>query len=307
MTKAIAFTEFGTPDVLHTLDVDLPEPGAGQVRIAVRAAGVNPVDSKIRSGAMQQVFPTSFPHVPGVEASGVVEAVGPGVTGFAVGDEVFGQTVTGSYAEQALAPADRLAPKPDSLDWAAAAALPVATETTYRALEPLALRPGETLLVHGAAGGVGTVAVQFAVARGVKVIGTASDANHERLRALGAVPVRYGDGLVERVRALAPDGVDAAFDLSGQPQALADSVELTGGSERVITVANAVAAKEAGIAFSGGGESDRSRPAFEEALALLAAGKLHLAVHRAYPLAEAADAQRESETGHATGKIVLTV
>ncbi|BBB00289.1 putative alcohol dehydrogenase [Actinacidiphila reveromycinica] len=307
MTKAIAFTEFGTADVLHAIDLDLPEPGPGQVRIAVRAAGVNPIDSKIRSGAMRQVFPVSFPHVPGFEAAGVVEAVGPGVTGLAVGAEVFGRVASGAYAEQALAAADALLPKPAGLDWPRAAALLVAAETTYRALERLDLHPGETLLVHGAAGGVGSVAVQFAVARGLKVIGTASEANHERLRALGAVPVRYGDGLVERVRAVAPDGVDAAFDLAGRPDALADSVELTGGTARVVTVADAAAAKEAGVAFTGGGDADRSRPAVEEAFALLAGGGLRLAVHRAYPLDRAADAQRESEGGHAAGKIVLTV
>ncbi|WP_435129224.1 NADP-dependent oxidoreductase [Actinacidiphila sp. bgisy144] len=307
MTKAIALTEFGSADVLHATDIELPEPGPGQVRLAVRAAGVNPIDSKIRSGAMQEVFPVTFPYVPGVEASGVIEAVGPDVTHLAVGTEVFGRVATGAYAEQALASADALLPKPAGLDWAEAASLLVAAETTYRALERLDLHPGETLLIHGAAGGVGSVAVQFAVGRGLKVIGTASEANHARLRSLGAVPVVYGDGLVARVREVAPDGVDAAFDLAGRPQALADSVELTGGTARVITVANAATAKESGVAFTGGGDADRSRPAVAEALELLATGKLRLAVHRTYPLAQAADAQRESEAGHATGKIVLTV
>ncbi|SEF93422.1 NADPH:quinone reductase [Actinacidiphila yanglinensis] len=308
MTKAIAFTEFGSADVLHPVDVELPEPGAGQVRIAVRAAGVNPLDSKIRTGAMQQFFPVAFPHVPGLEVAGVVEAVGPGVTGFEAGTPVLGRTATGSYAEQALADVDLLTVKPDSLDWAHAAALPVAAETTYRALEPLGLRSGETLLVHGAAGGVGSVAVQFAVARGLTVIGTAREDNHAYLRELGVIPVRYGDGLVERVRALAPGGVDAAFDLSGRPEALIDSVALTGGTERVITVANAATAAEHGIAFTGGGgDTDRTRPGYEEALSLLAAGKLRIALHHTYPLAEAAEAQRASEAGRLTGKIVLAV
>lgn len=308
MSKAIVFTGFGDPDVLHAADVPVPEPGPGQVRVAVRAAGVNALDHKIRAGFMDQVFPVTFPHVPGVEAAGVVEAVGEGVGGLVVGDPVFGPTLTGSYAEQALADADRLTLKPDTLDWEHAAAVPVAAETSYRALELLGVQPGETLLVHAAAGAVGGVAVQIAVARGLTVIGTASEANHEHLRALGAIPVTYGDGLVERVRALAPQGVDAALDAAGRGGAIADSVELTGGKDRVVTIADAVGAGEHGVRFTSGGPDEyRGRPATEEALALLAAGKLRLPVHRAFPLDEAAAAHRESESGHVTGKIVLTV
>jgi NADPH:quinone reductase-like Zn-dependent oxidoreductase len=307
-SKAVVFSEYGSADVLHIQDVQVPEPGPGQVRIAVRASGVNPLDHKIRNGLMAQVFPVQLPHIPGVEAAGVVESVGEGVTSVAVGDAVFGPTVTGSYAELALADADRLARKPDSLSWEQAAGIPVAAETGYRVLELLGVRDGETLLVHGAAGGVGSIAVQFAVARGVKVIGTASEANHAYLRALGVTPVTYGEGLTERVRAVAPEGVDAALDLSGQSEALAASVELTGGKDRVLEIANPAAAGEYGVAFtSGGPDENRGKPAFEEALKLTAAGKLKLPVHRAYPLAEAAQAQRASEAGHLTGKIVLTV
>lgn len=304
---AVAFTEFGPADVLHVHETEVPEPGPGQVRIAVRAAGVNPLDTKIRAGYLQQVFPVTFPHVPGVEAAGVIEALGEGVTGLALGDPVFGPTITGSYAEQALAPAARVALKPDTLSWEQAAALPVAAETSYRALELLAVRPGETLLIHAAAGGVGSIAVQIAVARGVKVIGTASEANHEHLRALGAVPVTYGDGLAERVRAVAPDGVDAALDAAGRGDAIPVSIELTGGKDRVVTIADAQGAAQNGVRFTGGGESYRGEPAFEEALALFATGKLQLPIHRAFPLAEAAAAHRESEGGHLTGKIVITV
>jgi NADPH:quinone reductase-like Zn-dependent oxidoreductase len=307
-SKAVVFNEFGSADVLRVQEVEVPAPGPGQVRIAVRTAGVNPLDHKIREGSMQQVFPTPLPHVPGVEGAGVVESVGEGVTWPAVGDAVFGPTVTGAYAELALAAADDLGRKPESLGWERAAAVPVAAETSYRALELLAVRPGETLLVHGAAGGVGSVAVQFAIARGLTVIGTAGDANHAHLRALGVVPVRYGDGLIERVRAVAPEGVDAAFDLSGQGDALAASVELTGGKERVVTVANPSVAAEFGVAFSSGGPGQNLwAPAFQEALSLIAAGTLELRVHRAYPLEQAADAQRASEAGHLTGKIVLTL
>jgi NADPH:quinone reductase-like Zn-dependent oxidoreductase len=308
MTKSIAFTEYGSPDVLRVQDIEVPSPGPGQVRIAVRAAGVNPIDHKIRAGYMKDVFPTEFPHVPGLEASGVIDAVGEGVTGPAVGDEVFGPTISGAYAEQALADAALVTPKPGSLSWEEAAAIPVGAETSYRVLELLGVQPGETLIIHGAAGGVGTVAVQIAVARGIKVIGTASEGNHAHLRELGAIPVSYGDGLVERVRAAAPDGVDAAFDASGQAEAVAASVELIGGPERVVEIANPMAAGQYGVRFSAGGPDEyRGRQAYDEAVELVGAGKLRLPIHRAYPLVEAGDAHRASEAGHLTGKIVLTV
>jgi NADPH:quinone reductase-like Zn-dependent oxidoreductase len=308
MTKSIAFSEFGPADVLRLQETAPPEPGPGQVRIAVRAAGVNALDHRIRAGALQQVFPVTFPHVPGVEAAGVIEALGEGVTGLTTGDQVFGPTATGAYAEQALAPADRVTLKPDTLGWEQAAALPVAAETSYRVLELLGPRPGETLLIHAAAGGVGLVAAQIAVARGARVIGTASEGNHELLRSLGVTPVAYGDGLVERVRAVAPDGVDAALDAAGQGGALAASIELTGGKDRVVAIADARGAAEQGVRFSSGrGDESRHRPAFEEALALYATGKLRVFVHHAYPLEQAADAHRASEAGHVTGKIGLTV
>jgi NADPH:quinone reductase-like Zn-dependent oxidoreductase len=308
MTKSIAFTEYGSADVLHPLDAELPEPGPGMVRIAVCAAGVNALDFKIRAGYLQQVFPVTFPHVPGVEAAGVVEVLGEGVTALAVGDEVFGPTATGAYAEQALAAADRLARKPAALSWEQAAALPVAAETTYRALELLGVQAGETLLVHAAAGGVGSVTVQFAVARGITVIGTASEGNHAYLRSLGAIPVLYGEGLAERVRAVTPEGVDAALDAAGRGDAIAVSIELTGGKDRVVTIADATGAARQGVRFTSGGPGEsRGEQGFAEALELLEAGKLRLRIHRVFPLAQAAAAQRESEAGHLAGKIVLTV
>ncbi len=307
MTKAIAFSEFGPAEVLHSLDVELPAPGPGQVRIAVRAAGVNPLDHKIRAGVLNAVFPVTLPHVPGVEGAGTVEALGEGVTSLRVGDEVFGFTSTGSYAEQALAVADRLIVKPAAVPWEQAAALPVAAETAYRALELLGVKAGETLLVHGAAGGVGTLTVQFAVARGLTVIGTASEGNHAYLRELGAVPISYGEGLAERVRAAAPQGVDAVLDAAGAG-VLELSVELTGSADRVITVADGAGAHQHGVRFTGGGDGqDFTRQALPAALELLAAGTLRLPIHRAYPLDEAAEAQRASAHGHLTGKLVITI
>ncbi|MEV4436894.1 NADP-dependent oxidoreductase [Streptomyces sp. NPDC049585] len=306
--KAISFSSYGPADVLRPVEVPLPAPGPGQVRIAVRCAGVNPLDHKLRSGAMAGTFPLELPHIPGVEASGLVEAVGEGVTQVRAGDAVFGRTVTGAYAEQALAREDQVVVKPVSLAWEEAAALPVAAETARRVMELLDLGDGETLLVHGAAGGVGTLAVQFARARGVRVIGTASESNHAYLRGLGAIPVTYGQGLAERVReAAAPGRVDAALDAVGKGDAVWVSVEVTGGADRVVSIADAEGARLHGARFSSGGREVRPVPALNEALALHEAGLLQLPVHRIYRLEEAADAHRESEHGHLTGKIVLAV
>ncbi|SOB81039.1 NADP-dependent oxidoreductase [Streptomyces sp. 1331.2] len=308
MTKAIAFNEYGDLDVLRPADIELPAPGPGQVRVAVRAVGVNPLDHKVRSGAMVDIFPVTFPAVPGYELSGVVEAVGQGVSGFAPGDEVFGAVMGGAYAEQALVPAEQLGRKPASLGWEEAAAIPVAAETSERALDVLGVQPGETLLVHGAAGGVGTVLLQFARARGITVIGTASEANHDHLRALGAIPVTYGDGLAERVRAVAPGGVDRVLDAVGQGGVLPLSVELAGSADRVLTIADFVGAEQHGIRFTGGTETVLyHQRAYATALALHEAGTLRLPLHRVLPLAEAAEAQRISEGGHLRGKVVLTV
>ncbi|GAA2148979.1 NADP-dependent oxidoreductase [Kitasatospora kazusensis] len=309
MTKAIAFSQYGGADVLHPIDIELPAPGPGQVLVAVRAVGVNPLDHKLRSGAMDGIFPVTFPAVPGYELSGVVEAVGAEVTGFEPGDEVFGAVMGGGYAERALVPADRLAPKPATLSWEQAASVPVAAETAERALDLLGVRAGHTLLVHGAAGGVGTLLLQFARARGITVVGTASEANHDHLRELGAIPVTYGEGLADRVKAAAPGGVDRVLDAAGQGGVLPLSVELAGGADRVLTIADVPGAQEHGVRFSGGAEGVEPyhARAYAAALALEEAGTLRLPLHRVLPLAEAAEAQRISEHGHLRGKIVLTV
>ncbi|MEU4745983.1 alcohol dehydrogenase catalytic domain-containing protein, partial [Actinosynnema sp. NPDC023658] len=188
--KAVVLSRFGGPEELRLGDVERPEPGPGQVRVRVRAAGVNPFDVKVRSGAMEAVFTTPLPTVLGSEVAGVVDAVGPGVTGTAVGDEVLGWADTGAYAEYVLT--TTFAPKPAGLTWERAVSLPVAVETTDRVLGLLDVEPGGTLLVHGAAGGVGVVAVQLAVAAGLRVIGTAGPDNQERVAALGATPTTYG-------------------------------------------------------------------------------------------------------------------
>jgi NADPH:quinone reductase-like Zn-dependent oxidoreductase len=302
--KAIVFEEFGGPGVMHEAEVDVPLPGPGQVRARVRAAGVNPFDVKVRSGAMREVFPTPLPAIPGTEFSGVVEELGEGVTGLAVGDEVFGWSDTGAYAEQVLA--TRVVRKPAELSWEEAAALPIAGETSQRALDLLAVTGDDVLLVHGAAGGVGTIGVQLAVARGATVIGTASEANHEHLRALGAIPLLYGDGLVERVRAVAPDGVDAVYDVAGRG-ALPDSIELRGGTSRIVTIADP-AAFQLGVPFSSGGGAPEEHVALLDELAELATtGRLAITIASTAPLTDAVKVHEQVESGHARGKVVLLV
>jgi NADPH:quinone reductase-like Zn-dependent oxidoreductase len=299
--KAIQFDQFGGTDVLHEADVEIPQPGPGQVRVQVMAAGVNALDGKIRSGALQAVFPTPLPVIPGSEVAGVVDALGEGVTDVRVGDEVVGWSDTGAYAQYALA--STVAPKPATLDWQRAVALPVAGETAERALTLLGVARGETVLIHGAAGAVGTVAVQLAVARGARVIGTAGADNQDYVASLGATATLYGDGLVERVRALAPDGIDAVLDVAGKG-ALEDSITLRGGTDRIVTLAD-FGAHELGVTFATG-TRERSADRLAALAQDAATGKVVTTV-TAYPLAQAATAQQVSDGGHVRGKLVLTL
>ncbi len=299
--RAVVLSRFGGPEELRVEEVDRPEPGPGQVRLRVRAVGVNPFDAKVRSGAMEPVFTTPLPTILGTEVAGVVDAVGPDVTGLSVGDEVFGWSDTGAYAEHALATA--VVHKPEGLSWERAVTLPVAVETTDRAFRLLGVEPGETLLVHGAAGGVGTIAVQLGVLAGLRVIGTAGAANQEHVAALGATPTTYGEGLVERVRALAPEGVDAVFDVAGKG-ALPASIELRGGTDRIVTIADNAAA-ELGVVFTAGPQQ-RSPERLAELADLAAKGELVTTVGGTFALADAAEAHRVSAGGHGRGKLVLT-
>ncbi|MEU3747038.1 MULTISPECIES: NADP-dependent oxidoreductase [Streptomyces] len=306
--EAIVYEEFGGPEVLrHTTGVAVPEPGPGEVRVRVAAVGVNPVDWKRRYGWVEEFYPTTFPAVPGLEFAGTVDALGEDVTGLAVGDEVLGWTKTGAYAEYAIA--GIIAPKPAGLSWEAAASLPVAGETARRVLDLIGVREGETLFLHGAAGVVGSVAVQLAVAAGITVVGSASKSNHAYLRELGAIPVAYGDGLAERVRAAAPDGVHAVFDAAGHG-VLPVAIELLGGEgtadkRRIATIA-ATDAAEHGIAFSGVvGDPDAVRAALTAQARQAVEGTLAVRIADTLPLKEAARAQELSESGHVRGKLVL--
>jgi NADPH:quinone reductase-like Zn-dependent oxidoreductase len=297
--KAVQFSRFGGPEVLELVELPDPHPGPGQVRIAVRAVGVNPVDWKIRSGAMGG----ELPRQTGLEAAGVVDEVGEGVTDVSIGDEVFG-SAAGAAAELALL--DNYAAIPASGDFVAAAALPVAVETAARALDRLGVADGQTLVINGAAGAVGIAAVQLARLRGARVIGTASPGNHDYLREFGAEPTTYGDGLVERVRAIAADGGDRALDAAGAG-ALPALVELTGGPENVVTIADYPGAEQTGVEFSGGPGSKRAWYVLPDVAALIDEGRFSLPVAQTFPLDRIADAHRLSETGHVPGKLVLTV
>jgi NADPH:quinone reductase-like Zn-dependent oxidoreductase len=285
------------------VDVEDPVPGPGQVRIVMRAAGVNPIECKIRRGMMAQRRPMTLPAGLGTDIAGVVDQVGDGVTEFAVGDELMGSSQTPAYAELALAQPSDLTRRPARVPWEVAGAVGIAGRTAWRILAEARVGSGDTVLVHAAAGGVGLVAVQLAVARGARVIGTAGDANHDFLRSLGAIPIRYGDGWEQRVRAVSPTGVDAVLDLSGRGE-LPGSIELAGGTERIVTVA-AYDAADHGVYFSGPGSTVDTSPALGELAAQLEAGTLVLQVWKTYPLSQAAAAHAESEAAHLRGKIVL--
>jgi NADPH:quinone reductase-like Zn-dependent oxidoreductase len=302
--QGIQFTQFGGPEVLELVELPDPEPGPGQIRVAVRATGVNPIDWKVRSGAMGG----DLPRRTGQEVAGVVDKLGDGVTGLEVGDAVFGAAAGGGGAAE-LALVESYARVPQGLDFAGAAALPVAVETAARTLDVLGVGAGQTIVINGASGSVGIAAVQFARARGARVIGTASAANQDYVREFGAEPTTYGDGLVERVRALA-DGadpvVDRALDASGGG-VLPALVELTGSPDRVVTIADYPGAEQTGVPFSGGMGSQRAWHALADAAELIEAGRFRLPVAQTFPLADIAEAHRVSETGHPRGKLVLIV
>lgn len=299
--------QYGGPDVLK-LAADVPEPKVGPdfVLVRVKAAGVNPVDWKIREGRLDGLFQTDFPVIPGWDVAGVVERTGPAVSEFSPGDEVIGyvredHVGRGTYAELVAAPVRTLGRRPARLSWTEAAGLPLAGLTAYQALaKALAVNADDTVLIHAAAGGVGSLAVQIARAKGARVIGTARPHNHDHLRALGAEPVEYGEGLAERVRRLAPGGVSAALDLVGG-EALDVTQDLLASNGRWASIIDpSVTGRGGRYVFV------RPDPHDLAALANLADdGRLTVPVAKTFPLSEAAEAQRLSAEGHTRGKIVL--
>ncbi|MFE0172791.1 NADP-dependent oxidoreductase [Streptomyces sp. NPDC059002] len=296
--KRVSFAEFGGPDVLHLEDAEEPHAGPGQIRVAVRAAGVNPVDWRIREGQFQQVRPIELPAGVGQDAAGVVDEVGAGVEGIAVGDRVFGRG-SSTYAEFAVLAA--WARMPASLTFEEAAGYPSVVETALRVIRQADVRPGQTLLVSGASGGVGSAVLQIARDRGITVIGTAGAANQDYLRSLGALATTYGDGWVERVRQLGE--VDAALDLAGSG-VIRELLALTGDPRKVISIAD-LGAPDLGARFSG--VTGNVPQALADAVDRISRGRLHVPVEKSYALAEAAAAHIDSRAGHTRGRRVVVV
>jgi NADPH2:quinone reductase len=312
MARAVRFLKYGGPEVLETVQMDVPVAGDGEIVVEVRAAGVNPVDSKILAGARNPA-PITSPRGLGSDAAGVVVQVGAGVSGFEVGDEVVGHGLSGAFASVVVGASRLFTQKPASVSFDEGAAIGIPVATAYQLLKSLGVKSGETVLIHAGSGGVGQAAIQFAKLWGATVVATASPANHDRLRELGAIPVAYGDGLLERVRSAAPQGVDAVLDAAGTREAIDVSLALVDDRSRIGEIVVAGWAAEYGVTvFSGGlpGSVGPAEIAWREesigvVLDLLQQGKFDLEIAERYPLDRVADAMRHSASGHVRGKIVL--
>jgi NADPH:quinone reductase-like Zn-dependent oxidoreductase len=303
MPKAVRFDEYGGAEVLHVTEVPEPEPGPGQVLVRVKAAGINPGEAKIREGLLHARWPATFPSGQGSDLAGIVARTGPGVTGFAEGDEVIGFTDDrASHAEYALAEAGHLTARPAGVPWEVAGSLYVVGATAYAAVRAVALTSGDTVVVSGAAGGVGSIAVQLARRAGATVIGLAGPANHDWLTGHGVIPVSYGDGVADRIRQAAAK-VDAFIDTHG-----ADYVELALGlgvePSRIDTIVRFDAVQQYGIKAEGNA-AGASATVLAELAGLVAAGELEVPVAATFPLDQVRDAYRLLARGHVRGKIVL--
>jgi NADPH:quinone reductase-like Zn-dependent oxidoreductase len=299
--RAAVFDSYGPPEVLRIADLPDPEPGPGEVRVRVRAAGVQPFDTGLRRGDMKQV-PVTFPQQIGQEYSGVVDRLGPGVDGIEVGTAVLGSTMLNGNAELLCVPVRNVVRKPDRLDFPSAAGLVAAAQTASGALGELGVGAGDVLLVHAAAGSVGTVAVQLARLAGATVIGTASPANHDYLRRLGAIPVTYGDALVDEVRSAGATTPTVALDAIGG-MAIAQSVELGIPRDRIGTIVDDKTAAEYGTRVV---RAPRDPARLAEVVGLAARGAVTMPI-RAYPLAVVREAHAAVESGHGRGKVVLII
>jgi NADPH:quinone reductase-like Zn-dependent oxidoreductase len=304
--KAVRFDQYGPVGVLDVREVPTPEPGQGQVLVQVKAAGINPGEAKIRDGALHALWPATFPSGQGSDFAGVVEAVGPGVDAVAAGDKVIGWVDTrSSQAEYVVADEDKLAPRPSGLPWEVAGAIPVVGFTAWAMVRAVDLKPGDTVVVAGAAGGVGSVAVQLAKRKGATVIGLAGPSNHDWLIRHGVIPVAYGDGVADRIReAAAPAAVDAFLDSYGGDYVELALNELKVAPERIDTVVRPDAVAKYGVKADGNG-AGASAATLEELAKLIASKEVELPVARTYPLAEVGAAYAELAKGHLRGKIVL--
>lgn len=304
--RAVRFDHYGDRSVLYVTDIPMPVPAEGEVLIEVRAAGINPGEAAIRRGDLDARFPATFPSGEGSDLAGVVREVGPGVDSFAVGDEVLGFSWNrSSHSTFVAVPVTQLIRKPAALSWEVAGSLYVVACTAFSAVRAIDVKPGDTVAVSAAAGGVGSVTVQFLVARGATVLGIASESNAEGLRAHGVTPVAYGDGLEDRLKAAAPEGIDAFIDLFG-PDYLHLAVRLGVPTERIETIVFNQTASELGVKTDG--SVDASTVAVLDQMANLTDdGTIELPIARTFPLDQVAQAFEELEQRHTRGKIVLTM
>jgi NADPH:quinone reductase-like Zn-dependent oxidoreductase len=305
MPKAVRYDEFGGIDVLRVDEVERPVPGDGQVLVRVRAASINPSEAAIRTGAVKDIFPSTFPSGQGSDLAGVIEEVGAGVDGFSPGDNVIGfSNNRASQAELVLVGAGNLIGKPENMSWEVAGSLYVAGATAWGAVRSVAPTEGETVVISGAAGGVGSLAVQLARHTGATVIGLASEGNHEWLKSHGVIPVEYGDGATDRIKAAAPGGVDAFIDTHGNGY-VELALALGVAAERIDTIADFAAAAKYGVKTDGGASAGPGDKVLAELAALIADGQLEVPIANVYPLAQVREAYTELERRHTHGKIVL--
>jgi NADPH:quinone reductase-like Zn-dependent oxidoreductase len=304
MPRAVRFEQYGGSDVLEVVDVETPTLKSGQVLVRVKATGINPGEAKIREGLLHEVYPATFPSGEGSDLAGVVEQVGPGVEGVSVGDEVIGFTdERGSHAELVAVEAKNLTPRPPNVPWEVAGSLFVTGATAYAAVRAVSAGKGDTVVVAGAAGGVGSLAVQLAVLAGATVIGLAGESNHQWLRDHGAIPVSYGDGVEGRIREAAPQGVDAFIDTVGGGY-VELALELGVAPDRIDTIADFQAAEKYGVKIDGNAVG-ASAATLAELARLISEGKLDVPIADVYPLDQVRAAFDELAKGHTRGKIVL--
>ena len=305
MPKAVRYDEFGGIDVLRVDEVERPVPGDGQVLVRVKAAGINISEAVIRTGAVAELFPSTFPSGQGSDLAGVIEEVGAGAGGFSPGDEVIGfSNNRASQAELVLVEAGDLTRKPEKVSWEAAGGLYVAGTTARGAVHAVQLKEGETVVISGAAGGVGSLAVQLARRTGATVIGLASESNHEWLKSHSVIPVPYGDGVADRIRAAAPSGVDAFIDTHGDGY-VELALALGVAADRIDTIADFAAAAKYGVKTDGGTAAGPGGTVLAELAGLIADGHLEVPIANVYPLAQVRQAYTELERRHTHGKIVL--
>lgn len=305
MPLAVRFKEYGGVDVLDVMQVDRPRPGAGDVLVRVKAAEINPGEAKIREGLLHDRWPATFPSGQGSDLAGIVEEIGEGVTGFAVGDAVIGFTNSrGSQAEYVVVRAVDLTHRPDGVSWEAAGSLFVAGTTAYAAVRAVSVGDGDTLVVSGAAGGVGSIVVQLAKNAGARVIGLAGEANHEWLAKHGAIPIRYGDGVAERIKEVSGGHLDAFIDTHGGNY-VELALDLGIRPDRIDTIVDFRAAGKYGVKNEGNAAAGNA-DVLAKLATLVSEGRLEIPIARVYSLSEVRDAYRELERGHTRGKIVLT-